>query len=56
VHGPRLGLVFALGGHSVRLIDDDAGPLEYAPSLMAITLATLAMKQALRRIGPMEGT
>jgi len=40
--GHALALVFALGGHSVRLTDNNAENLERAPSLMATALATLA--------------
>ena len=40
--GHALALVFALGGHSVRLADNNAENLERAPSLMATALATLA--------------
>jgi 3-hydroxybutyryl-CoA dehydrogenase len=39
--GHALALVFALGGHSVRLTDTNAESLERAPSLMATALATL---------------
>lgn len=40
--GHALALVFALGGHSVRLTDNNADSLARAPSLMATALATLA--------------
>jgi 3-hydroxybutyryl-CoA dehydrogenase len=40
--GHALALVFALGGHQVRLTDTDRATLERAPSLMATALATLA--------------
>ena len=40
--GHALALVFALGGHSVRLTDNNAETLERAPGLMATALATLA--------------
>ncbi|HUN40088.1 MAG TPA: 3-hydroxyacyl-CoA dehydrogenase family protein [Acetobacteraceae bacterium] len=40
--GHALALVFALGGHQVRLTDNDAETLERAPGLMATALATLA--------------
>jgi 3-hydroxybutyryl-CoA dehydrogenase len=40
--GHALALVFALGGHSVRLTDNNADTLERAPALMAHALATLA--------------
>ncbi|HTB47111.1 MAG TPA: 3-hydroxyacyl-CoA dehydrogenase family protein, partial [Acetobacteraceae bacterium] len=40
--GHALALVFALGGHQVRLTDSDAETLERAPGLMATALATLA--------------
>src|SRR3984957_5133937 len=40
--GHALALVFALGGHSVRLTDTNAETLERAPGLMATALATLA--------------
>jgi 3-hydroxybutyryl-CoA dehydrogenase len=40
--GHALALVFALGGHSVRLTDNNAENLERAPALMATALATLA--------------
>src|SRR5262245_43013020 len=40
--GHALALVFALGGHSVRLTDNNAEALERAPGLMATALATLA--------------
>jgi len=40
--GHALALVFALGGHSVRLTDNSSENLERAPGLMAIALATLA--------------
>jgi 3-hydroxybutyryl-CoA dehydrogenase len=39
--GHALALVFALGGHSVRLTDNSAESLERAPSLMAGALQTL---------------
>ncbi|MEJ0017123.1 MAG: 3-hydroxyacyl-CoA dehydrogenase family protein [Acetobacteraceae bacterium] len=39
--GHALALVFALGGHSVRLTDSNAQTLERAPGLMATALATL---------------
>jgi 3-hydroxybutyryl-CoA dehydrogenase len=40
--GHALALVFALGGHQVRLTDNDPATLERAPGLMATALATLA--------------
>jgi 3-hydroxybutyryl-CoA dehydrogenase len=40
--GHALALVFALGGHRVRLTDSNAETLERAPGLMATALATLA--------------
>jgi len=40
--GHGLALVFALGGHQVRLTDTDAETLARAPNLMATALATLA--------------
>jgi 3-hydroxybutyryl-CoA dehydrogenase len=40
--GHALALVFALGGHQVRLTDSNAATLERAPGLMAAALATLA--------------
>lgn len=40
--GHALALVFALGGHQVRLTDNSAETLERAPGLMATALATLA--------------
>ena len=40
--GHALALVFALGGHQVRLTDSNAETLEHAPGLMATALATLA--------------
>ncbi len=40
--GHALALVFALGGHQVRLTDSNADTLERAPGLMATALATLA--------------
>src|SRR5262249_18844377 len=40
--GHALALVFALGGHSVRLTDNNADALQRAPGLMATALATLA--------------
>ena len=40
--GHALALVFALGGHRVRLTDNDAETLARAPGLMATALATLA--------------
>jgi len=39
--GHALALVFALGGHHVRLTDSNAQTLERAPELMATALATL---------------
>jgi 3-hydroxybutyryl-CoA dehydrogenase len=39
--GHALALVFALGGHSVRLTDNSAEALQRAPGLMATALATL---------------
>jgi 3-hydroxybutyryl-CoA dehydrogenase len=39
--GHALALVFALGGHQVRLTDNSAETLERAPALMATALATL---------------
>ncbi|MGE0224125.1 MAG: 3-hydroxyacyl-CoA dehydrogenase family protein [Acetobacteraceae bacterium] len=40
--GHALALVFALGGHNVRLTDNSLDALERAPNLMATALATLA--------------
>jgi 3-hydroxybutyryl-CoA dehydrogenase len=40
--GHALALVFALGGHQVRLTDNDTATLARAPGLMATALATLA--------------
>ena len=40
--GHALALVFALGGHQVRLTDSSAETLDRAPGLMATALATLA--------------
>jgi 3-hydroxybutyryl-CoA dehydrogenase len=40
--GHALALVFALGGHQVRLTDNSAEALARAPDLMATALATLA--------------
>ncbi len=40
--GHALALVFALGGHRVRLTDNDAATLARAPGLMATALTTLA--------------
>src|SRR5829696_3387577 len=40
--GHGIALVFALGGHAVRLTDSRANALEKAPSLMASALETLA--------------
>ena len=40
--GHALALVFALGGHKVRLTDTNAETLARAPGLMATALATLA--------------
>lgn len=40
--GHALALVFALGGHRVRLTDNNAETLERAPALMATALGTLA--------------
>jgi 3-hydroxybutyryl-CoA dehydrogenase len=40
--GHALALVFALGGHQVRLTDNNTETLERAPGLMATALATLA--------------
>jgi 3-hydroxybutyryl-CoA dehydrogenase len=40
--GHALALVFALGGHQVRLTDNNAETLERAPGLMATALTTLA--------------
>src|SRR5947209_8017010 len=40
--GHALALVFALGGHRVRLTDNDPQVLERAPGLMATALATLS--------------
>ena len=40
--GHALALVFALGGHRVRLTDNNAETLARAPGLMATALATLA--------------
>ena len=40
--GHALALVFALGGHQVRLTDSNAATLERAPGLIATALATLA--------------
>ena len=39
--GHALALVFALGGHNVRLTDTNAETLQRAPGLMATALATL---------------
>ena len=39
--GHALALVFALGGHSVRLTDNDPGTLARAPALMRTAVATL---------------
>ena len=39
--GHALALVFALGGHQVRLTDTNVETLERAPGLMATALATL---------------
>src|SRR5262245_53514019 len=39
--GHALALVFALGGHRVRLTDNDAATLARAPGLMETALATL---------------
>lgn len=39
--GHALALVFALGGHNVRLTDNNVESLERAPGLMATALATL---------------
>jgi len=40
--GHALALVYALGGHQVRLTDNNAETLERAPNLMAMALTTLA--------------
>jgi 3-hydroxybutyryl-CoA dehydrogenase len=40
--GHALALVFALGGHQVRLTDNNQQTLERAPGLMATALATLS--------------
>jgi 3-hydroxybutyryl-CoA dehydrogenase len=40
--GHALALVFALGGHQVRLTDNNAEALQRAPGLMATALTTLA--------------
>jgi 3-hydroxybutyryl-CoA dehydrogenase len=40
--GHALALVFALGGHRIRLTDNNTETLERAPGLMATALATLA--------------
>ena len=40
--GHALALVFALGGHQVRLTDSNSQTLEQAPGLMATALATLS--------------
>jgi 3-hydroxybutyryl-CoA dehydrogenase len=40
--GHALALVFALGGHQVRLTDNNPETLDRAPGLMATALATLA--------------
>ncbi|HET7882938.1 MAG TPA: 3-hydroxyacyl-CoA dehydrogenase family protein [Acetobacteraceae bacterium] len=40
--GHALALVYALGGHSVRLTDNNTENLDRAPGLMATALATLA--------------
>ncbi|WP_428490521.1 3-hydroxyacyl-CoA dehydrogenase family protein [Rhodopila sp.] len=40
--GHALALVFALGGHRVRLTDNDAATLARAPGLMVTALTTLA--------------
>ena len=42
IMGHALALVFALGGHAVRLTDNNPETLERAPSLMATAFATLA--------------
>jgi 3-hydroxybutyryl-CoA dehydrogenase len=42
IMGHALALVFALGGHAVRLTDNNPDTLERAPGLMATALATLA--------------
>ncbi|HEX3347052.1 MAG TPA: 3-hydroxyacyl-CoA dehydrogenase family protein [Acetobacteraceae bacterium] len=39
--GHALALVFALGGHKVRLTDNNKATLDRAPALMAMALATL---------------
>jgi 3-hydroxybutyryl-CoA dehydrogenase len=39
--GHALALVFALGGHRVRMTDNDPATLARAPGLMATALATL---------------
>ena len=39
--GHALALVFAIGGHQVRLTDNNPEALERAPGLMATALATL---------------
>ena len=39
--GHALALVFAIGGHKVRLTDNNPATLERAPGLMATALATL---------------
>ncbi len=39
--GHALALVFALGGHAVRLTDNDPATLARAPALMATALDTL---------------
>ncbi len=48
--GHALALVFALGGHRVRLTDNNPETLERAPGLMATALATLS------RAGEADGT
>lgn len=47
--GHALALVFALGGHTIRLTDSDPATLARAPALMATALATL------REAGEAEG-
>ena len=51
--GHALALVFALGGHAVRLTDSDAATLQRAPGLMQTALDTL--KQAGEVAGDWDG-
>lgn len=53
--GHALALVFALGGHRVRLTDSDAATLERAPGLMRAALETLIEgEEAPAGFGPAE--